>query len=816
MTEMQKFQIPVEKLRRACDCEKELNFCESSKDVAPFEQVIGQDRALRAMQFGLMMDLPDYHIFVVGPQGTGKSTFTQSTVSKTAMAGTVPNDWCYIYNFSDPDQPIAVSLPPGMGREFHNDMRQLLEELRVEIPKAFEGNVYEQQKDAIVSQLQNAMEQLFNTVEGEARKSGFTVKSAPPRLVLVPLKQDGTPMPQDEFEKLDPQLKKQYEEQGHQLEKRLDETLHEGQQLQKITNEKILQLEKDITMQAAAEPFGSLKKKYEEYPQISAYLDAALNDMQENHTVFRPDDSQQKQNPFAFMQEDKNYFVRYEVNLFVSNEKTEGAPVIIESNPYYYNIFGKIEYKSQVLAVSTDQTMVKAGSLHRANGGYLIIQISDLLKDPISWDALKKALKYRQITIENIGEQYRLVPTVGLRPEPIPLNVKIVLIGTPYVFEMLYAYDEDFKKLFKVKVDFDVEMPRNEDNICKYVSFVSGICEKNNLLHFDRTGLSRLIEYSSRIAEDQNKLSTRFSEMSDVIYEAATIAKISGASFVNGNHVDSAIRERKARLDKTEEKMQEMIRNGDILIKTEGKEVGQINGLSVIGIGGYTFGMPSRITARTYAGHGGVINVERETEMSGNIHSKGVLILSGFLGGKFAQKKPMGLTAQITFEQNYSGVDGDSASSTELYAILSALSGVPIRQDIAVTGSVDQRGDIQPIGGATHKIEGFFDLCSAKGLTGTQGVMIPIQNIENLMLKDEVLNAVKAGKFHIYAISRIEEGLELLTGVTAGKADAKGNYPRESIFALAEAKLTEYNKILTPKSNSESGAKKRTASSAKK
>ena len=806
MTDIRQYQIPTEKLRRVCDTEQELAFCTSSEDAVPFEDVIGQDRALRAMQFGLMMDLPDYHIFVVGPQGTGKSTFTQAMVSKTAMAGAVPSDWCYIYNFSDPDQPIAVSLPAGEGRVFQSDMKKLLDELRTAIPKAFEENVYEQQKDEIVRSLQKQMEEKFAAVEEEAKQSGFTVKSVPPRLVLVPLQPNGEPMPQEEFDKLDAPTKKQYEEKGRVLEKRLDETLHDVQQMQKQTNEKILRLEKDMTMQASAQQFGALKEKYAQYPAILSYMDGALNDIRQNHTLFRPTEAPEKQNPFAMMQGENNYFVRYEVNLFVSNEKTVGAPVIIESNPYYYNVFGKIEYMSQVLAVSTDQTMVKAGALHKANGGYLILQIADLLKDPIAWDALKKALKYRQISIENIGEQYRLVPTVGLRPEPIPLNVKIVLIGTPYLFEMLYSLDEDFKKLFKVKVDFDIVMPRNEENICKYVSFISGICKKNNLLHFDKTGLCRMIEYSSRIADDQGKLSTRFSEMSDVIHEAATIAKISGAAFVNGNHVNSAIRERKARLDKTEEKLQEMILKGDILLETDGSAIGQINGLSVIGVGGYAFGMPSRITARTFVGHGGVINVERETDMSGNIHSKGVLILSGFLGGKFAQKKQLGLTAQITFEQNYSGVDGDSASSTELYAILSSLADVPIKQNIAVTGSVDQRGEIQPIGGATQKIEGFFDLCNAKGLSGGQGVMIPAQNVENLMLKEEVIHAVAEGKFHIYAVKTIEEGIELLTGVPAGILGKNGKYTPGSIYALAEKKLSEYSKTMMPQKSAPSKA----------
>lgn len=485
--------------------------------------------------------------------------------------------------------------------------------------------------------------------------------------------------------------------------------------------------------------------------------------------------------------------------MFINNENTKGAPVITESSPYYYNLFGKIEYKSHMMTTMTDFTMIKPGAIHKANGGYLILQAKDLLQDPFAWGALKKALKYKEAVVENIGEQSRYVPTVTLKPQPIPLNVKVILIGSFFYYQFLAA-DEDFRKLFKVNVDFDVEMDRTRENIRNYVSFIASMCENENLKHFNCEGLAKVVEYGSRLADNQNKLSTRFNIVSEIVYEASALAEADNSEYVEGKHVNQAIKNKKYRSNRIEEKMQEQIVNKKVLIDTEGAVVGQVNGLSVMGVSGYAFGLPSRITARTYAGREGIINIERETDMSGNIHSKGVLTLNGYLGGKFAQEKPLGLTAQVTFEQLYGGVEGDSASSAELYAILSSLSDVPIKQNLAVTGSVNQMGEIQPIGGVNEKIEGFFDICSLNGLTGDQGVIIPVSNIDNLMLKDEVIEAVKNNLFHIYAVTKIEEGIELLTGVKAGEKDIYGEYEKDSIFYLANNKINEFNKVLKTES----------------
>ncbi|SHE85996.1 Lon protease family protein [Alkalibacter saccharofermentans] len=805
----EKFKVGIERLKRICGSENELDFCSTSKDVEPFENFIGQERAIKAMDFGLKMEATGYNIFVAGAQGTGKSTYTESTVKQAAKGKPVPMDWCYIYNFNDRDNPMSVSLPAGKGKVFKKDMEALVSELKILIPRAFEGSDYRQQRDRIIQSVRKKLVDMLHEVEKEANDEGFMLQQLPGRVLFLPVK-NGQPIQQEEYEKYSIDERKKIEEKMHQLQKKMNETMRYGQNLEKQGNGQIVELEKKIAYAAAEVPVNRLKEKYGDFPKILEYLEGVLKDVVENHRIFKTpghsggveytfqqqghQEAQEEggivdENGFYF-EDEESRFTRYSVNLFVNNERLSGAPVIIESSPNYYNLFGKIEYKSHMMSMTTDFTMVKSGALQRANGGYLILQAKDLLMDPFVWDALKKALKYREAIVENMGEQYRLIPTTTLRPQPIPLDVKILLIGTP-IFYAIFSSDEDFEKLFKIKVDFDIEMPRHNENVCQYVSFVSTLCREGNLKHFDKLALARIVEYGSRLAADQNKLSTRFNDIKDIVYEASAFAAMDDSEFVDSKHVKKAIDERKYRLNKLEEKIHEEIIKGRIRIETTGREVGQINGLSVIGLSGYSFGIPMRITARTYMGRGGVIHIERETGMSGSIHTKGVYTLVGYLGGTFAKKKPFGLTAQITFEQNYQGVEGDSASSAELYAILSSLSGVPIKQNIAVTGSVDQRGKIQPIGGAVEKIEGFFDICNSKGLTGDQGVMIPDENIEDLMLKDELLDAVAEGKFNIYAVKTIEEGIFLLTDTEAGKEDDDGAYPEGTIFEKVAKRLIE-------------------------
>jgi lon-related putative ATP-dependent protease len=816
---MEKYKVPVDKLKKSCSVCADLNFCETSKDVSLLEGVIGQDRAVKSMEFGLSMEAPGYNIFILGPQGTGKTTYSQTVVAKAASKRAVPDDWCYINNFSEWDKPLAISLPAGQGKVFQKDMEKLITNLVVYIPKAFEGSNFQQQKDDIIQKTNKQMSEILRDIDKIAKNAGFAIQQAANRVLLIPMV-EGRQMTQEEFSSLTEEEREKIDEKRNKTAKEIDEKIRDGQMVQRLAEEKAVEIQKQAALEAAAPFIGQLKEKYKDFGQIVDYLDKVLKDVAENHGIFSSVRHSLDENIITKLQDDagfldgeeksifekaasardsKDPFTRYKVNLFINNESTKGAPVITESSPYYYNLFGKIEYKSHMMTTMTDFTMIKPGAIHKANGGYLILQAKDLLMDPFAWGTLKKALKYKEAVVENIGEQSRYVPTVTLKPQPIPLNIKVILIGSYYFYQFLAA-DEDFRKLFKVIVDFDVEMDRTQENIRHYVAFIASICESENLKHFNCEALARVVEYGSRLADSQKKLSTRFNIVSEIVYEASALAGADNSEYVEGRHVQQAIKNKKYRSNRIEEKMQEQIISKKVLIDTEGAVVGQVNGLSVMGVSGYAFGLPSRITARTYAGREGIINIERETDMSGNIHSKGVLTLNGYLGGKFAQEKPLGLTAQVTFEQLYGGVEGDSASSAELYAILSSLSDVPIKQNLAVTGSVNQMGEIQPIGGVNEKIEGFFDICSLNGLTGDQGVIIPASNIDNLMLKDEVIEAVKNNLFHIYAVTKIEEGIELLTGVKAGEKDIYGEYEKDSIFYLANNKINEFNKVLKTES----------------
>ncbi|MGQ9823813.1 MAG: Lon protease family protein [Desulfotomaculales bacterium] len=683
-------------------------------------------------------------------------------------------------------------------------MEELVSDLKSVIPKAFEGTDYEQNKQAIVNELESQIQSEMEELRREAAAAGFSMKQGSSGMMFLPMR-DGKRMSPEEFEALPPEEQRAIENKIRHLQQKLEEVINSGRVLEKKAKEQIQELEKQIAGYAIGPLIERLREKYREFPRIVRYLDVVAEDVTRHLDLFKSGDAQ-KAGPFSIFLDAQDFFNRYRVNLFVNNAETKGAPVVIESNPYYYNLFGKIEYRSVMGSLSTDFTMLKPGAVHRANGGFLVLQAKDVLFDPLAWDTLKKALKNRQTIIENIGEQYRIVPTASLRPEPIPVDVKVVLIGSYYLYHLLYALDEDFQKFFKVKVDFDTEMPRTPENLKNYAAFIGSVCRREKLKHFDKTGMAELIEYGSRLCGDQNKLSTRFNEVVQIIYEAAAWAEAENAEFAGAPHVRRAIEERVYRSSRLEEKILEMIRLGKILVDTEGVVVGQVNGLSVVDIGDYAFGKPSRITAKTFLGQEGVVNIERETRMSGRLHTKGVLTLAGFLGDRFAQDKPLRLSARITFEQLYEGVDGDSASSAELFALLSALSGLPVKQGIAVTGSVNQNGEIQPIGCVTEKIEGFFAVCKIKGLNGEQGVIIPRQNIDNLMLRHEIIDAVREGKFHIYAIRTVEEGISLLTGIPAGSRQADGKYPENTVFYLVDKKLREYAEGLLKFGGKEKGA----------
>lgn len=780
----------MEKLRRYCRPD-ELRY-DTSEEVTPLKDFIGQERAVRAMQFGLAMRAPGYNIYVAGPPGTGKSTYVQEILRQVSLSAKAPDDWVYLYNFSNPDNPVAISLSRGTGAIFQRDMEAMIRDFRTAIPKSFEGADYEQNRAAIIQEAEQEIESALAGLRQEAAEEGFVLKQTSAGFLFIPVN-NGKRYTQDEFDALPQDEQREIERRGRVLQQRLEEVMSSGRQTERRSREKIQELDRQMVLSAAGRPIQNLQDKYKDYSQLVEYLDNLLEDIALNIDLIKPGDG----SSVAGMSGGQGLFDRYKVNLFVNNADKKGAPVVFETSPNYYNLFGKIEYRSQMGTVSTDFTMVKAGAIHRANGGYLVLQVKDLLSDPGVWETLKRALKNKMAVVENIGEQFRMVPTVSLRPEPISLNLKVVLVGSHQIYHLLHSIDEDFQKFFKVKVDFDTEMPRTEENLSHYAAFVGAVCRREKLPHFDRSGLAELIEHGSRLAGNQEKLSTRFNEVIEIVYEAAAWAEGEGAVMVSAPHVKKAIEERIYRSNRIEEKIQEMLLKGTIMVDTDGYVIGQVNGLSVLDMGDYAFGKPSRITARTFMGHEGLVNIERETKMSGSSHSKGVLTLVGYLGGMFARDKPLRLSARLSFEQLYEGVDGDSASSAELYALLSSLSGIPINQGIAVTGSVNQRGEIQPVGGVTEKIEGFFHLCKARGLNGRQGVIIPARNVADLMLQHEVVQAVAEKKFSIYAITAVEEGIEILTGVPAGTLDENNNYIEDTVFYKVDQKLREYARGLT-------------------
>lgn len=799
-------ELSVEKLRFSCNVQ-DFPF-ETTADVAPLDVMIGQERAVKAVEFGLFAKNHGYNIFVSGTVGTGKFTYAKSAVRKAASKQEVPNDWCYVNNFDDNGQPIALSLPPGRGAGFRQDMQEFIEDLRTEISKAFSGDDYEHAKAQVVKKFQEERASLVEAFNEQAEKLGVLPQWSTTGFMGLPVV-DEKPLTPEEFQKLDKEQREEIEKNLRTVHERAMEVIRRIQQLEREIREEVKKLDAKVGLFAAGHLIEELKEKYYENAQVIAYLEAIKHDVVKNIGEFKPSTGDEEQNPLLMFKRNTQESIKdkYGVNLLVDNKECQGAPVVIEINPTYYNLFGRGEYQSRMGVVSTDFTMIKAGAIHKANGGYLVLNARDVLMNVGVWEALKRVLKTQKLHIENLGEQYGLLAMASVKPQPIPIQVKVVLMGDPRLYHAMYNYDEDFRKLFKIHADFDVQMDNTPVNVQKLASFISSTVKREKLKDFDRFAVGKVVEYASRLADSQNKLTTRFNEIVELLCEADAWATMEESTLVEAAHIKRAIDEKRYRSNKYEEKLQEMFAEGKLLIDTDEEKIGQVNGLAVLGVGEYAFGKPSRITANTYLGRSGVINIERETKMSGTSHSKGVLILSGYLGEKYAQKQPLTLTASLTFEQLYGGVDGDSASSTELYALLSSLSGLPIRQSIAVTGSVNQKGEVQPIGGATEKIEGFFEVCKIKGLTGKQGVMIPYQNVNNLSLNDEVIEAVRNGKFHIYPVKTIDEGIEILTGTAAGQLQADETYPAGTVHDLVSQKLKEYTETLIKIGKSAEGEK---------
>ena len=795
--ETKKYEVPVSKLRWECD-PKMFNF-KCTKDLAPLREFVGQERATRAVEFGINMANAGYNIYVAGLTGTGKTSMVKAYIERVikdqeARGETFQlDDWCYLYNFKEPDSPHIVSLPQGKGKAFREDMASLLNKIRQGLGEAFSSEEYKGQRQKLVEKAQVEQQKLFEEISGEARRQGFIFQMTPAGPALIPMKED-RPMQEQEYLALDQGTRKQLESRQAKLRKKLKANFETASSVQTKAVERLKKLDKDIGEYTVSDSFGSLFKQYSNRPMIAQYLAALKSYILDNLELFKGTEEPVNPTlgaPLSQVIEGRNPFLPFQVNVFVDNSEAKGPPVIIESNPNFSNMFGKIERRFLLGGYLSDHTMLKAGALSKANGGYVLISINDVLMNPGVWPALKRAIRNKEVRIEDPFEQFGAIAPQGLRPEPMPIKVKVILTGDAMLYQLLSIHDEDFWEIFKVKADFDSEIERTKDNMIAYAAFLSGSCDECEAKHFDPSGVAKIIEYSARMVADQERLSSRFAQIKDWIQEANYWALKDNARFISARHVQKAMDERLFRHNLIDERIRDLINRGTIMIDTEGEVVGQVNGLSVYSLGDISFGKPSRITSKTFLGRGGVINIERESQLSGPIHNKGVMILSGYLGWKYAQDKPLSLSASLCFEQSYQGVEGDSASSAELYAILSSLSEIPIRQNMAVTGSVNQKGEIQPIGGVNQKIEGFFKVCQAKGLSGDQGVLIPHQNLRNLMLREEVVEAVKQGHFHIYSAKTINEGIEILTGVSAGKRQKDGTYPKSTVNYLIDRRLKE-------------------------
>ena len=767
---------------------------DTTADLESIQDGIGQERGIKALEFGLQVDVKGYNLYLEGPSGVGKTLYTKNYLNKLASKKKVPSDWCYIYNFENPNEPIAVELPAGQGKEFKEAMDGFIKEIRKDIRKTFNNDDFEKEKALIKQEFEEKRSALLDKLNEDASKHNFQVKTAQNGIYMMPIV-NGKVIEEEEFEKLDDEIKKEYEEKSLIVQEQIMNAISRIKEIERQSDKKISEWQSNVALLTVNVHINYLKSKYKRNKKINHFLNDVKQDVLKNIPTFLEDPSKQQAAQLTPAMRKPDPCLNYRVNLFVDNSNREGAPVIMDSNYSYNNIFGAIEYENYYGSLKTDHTMLKPGLLQQANGGYIIFQAKDLLANGNCYESLKKALRIKELGIENVAEQRSSMVLISLKPEPIPLNLKVILIGNSSIYQTLLAMDSDFRKLFKIKVEFEETAEANSENLNKLAQIIHGFCEHQELPQLDKSAMARLVEYSSKLAGSHSKVSTKFDDLMQVVGEAATWAKLSRSKVVTENYIIKALEERVERVKKYDERYLEMIKENTLLIDTSGYKVGQLNGLTVMSIGNYTFGKPAKITVNTYTGKSGIVNIEREVEISGPSHSKGVLILTGYLGEMFAQDMPLCLTASICFEQLYNGVDGDSASSTELYGLLSSLSDIPINQSIAVTGSVNQKGQIQPIGGVNEKIEGYFQVCKVRGLDGSHGVMIPVQNIDNLQLSDEIIQAVKEKKFHIYAVSTIEEGIEVLTGVPAGKKDKDGHFPAGTVNRLVYEKLKKYAKI---------------------
>ena len=785
-------ELSPEKLR--LECPPDQVGCETSAELGPVDGIIGQDRALKALKFGVEMKGKGFNVYVAGPPITGKRPAARSFLENIAKTRPVPPDWVYVNNFQNPYEPKTLKLPSGRAKVFQKDMKNLVDQAKRAVPAALQNEEFVSRGNTITKKAVAERNKILSDLNKEAEVHGYTVRMTQLGITIIPVV-DGKTVSQEEFDSLPARVKKKYDQSRDTVRAALDKAGKEVNDLDTRTLEELKKLRDDSVRYAIGGLMTNLVSRYEGLPAVVQHLNELRDDIMENTELFTPGGTEEKPDAEQQSPMEKGLpdflFRRYDVNVIVDNSELKGAPVISEDNPTVTNLLGKFENESRFGALTTDFTLIKGGSLHRANGGYLILGAIELLKNQFSYDGLKRVLQSGSILIEETGQRLGVASTKTLVPQPIPLNVKVILVGDHEIYQALYTQDPDFGILFKVKAHFDDSIERNDQNQNTYGSFVHSLCEREGLNHLEAPALAKVVEYGSRLAEDQTKLSTKFPEIADLVREANFYATQDGAKIVKDVHIKKALDEKVYRSNLLDEKIKEMIERGIILIDTSGTQVGQVNGLSVISLGDFDFGQPSRITASLGLGRRGIIDIERESRMGGQTHTKGVMIISGYLENKYAHDKPLSLSCRLVFEQSYGGVDGDSASSTELYSILSALSELPIKQNLAVTGSVNQKGEVQAIGGVNEKIEGFYKTCKAKGLKGDEGVMIPRSNVQHLMLNEEIVEAVRQGRFHIYPVSTIDEGIEILTGVNAGQLKKDGSYDPSTVNYKVNKRLAE-------------------------
>jgi lon-related putative ATP-dependent protease len=790
---------PVEELRpdqlhRRCDPSR-FDF-ETTDDVDVGTDLIGQPRVLAAMRFGVDIDDQDYNVFVVGPAGTGKHFFVGRFLDAQASGRPVPDDLCYVNNFAEPNRPIALLLPPGKAVDLRARMTRLVDEVAAALPAAFESDEYQSRLRALEEEFKKRSGRRLEAIQERARQRNVAMVQTPVGMMFTPLR-EGEPLGSDAAEELDDEAQQRFQEDVAELQKEVQRILADMPRWERERQDRLRELNREASTRVIGHPIDELRDAFEPHPAVVGYLEAVRRDLVDNaRNLLRAQDQLADPTRSSAAQAravgESAVWRRYHVNVLVDRRDASGAPVVFEDHPTYQNLLGRIEHVTQLGALTTDFTLIRSGALHRANGGYLIIDALKILQQPFAWDGLKRALKARRLKTEAPGQAYTLISATSLEPEPVPLNVKVVLLGDRFLYHLLSRLDPEFFELFKVTAEFDDVIDRTEENERRYARLLASVARAHALRPFDRTAVARIIEQSARLAGDAEKLSAHTASLADLLREANYWAGVSGNCVVTARDAQRAVDEQVYRADRLRARIQEEMLRDTIFIDTDGTQVGQVNGLSVMQIGTFAFGVPTRITARVRMGRGEVIDIEREVELGGPLHAKGVLILSSFLGARYAAEQPLSLSASLVFEQSYRGVEGDSASSAELYALLSAIADVPVQQALATTGSVNQHGEIQPIGAVNEKIEGFFDLCRARGLTGGQGVLIPAANVKHLALRADVIEAVEARAFHVYPIASVDKGAELLMGMPMGERDADGRYPPGSISDRIQGRLTTF------------------------